>query len=44
MDLKTIPAIDVLYSYYKRLKKIEKMFESNTVDLEQLRKIVLEEK
>ena len=44
MDLKTMPAIDVLYAYYKRLKKIEKMFESNTVDLEQLRKIVKEKK
>lgn len=44
MDLKTMPAIDVLYAYYKRLKKIEKMFESNHVDLEQLRKIVMEKK
>lgn len=44
MDLKTMPAIDVLYAYYKRLKKIEKMFESNQVDLEQLRKIVMKEK
>lgn len=44
MDLKTMPAIDVLYSYYIRLKKIEKMFESNQVDLEELRKIVMEEK
>lgn len=44
MDLKTMPAIDVLYAYYKRLKKIEKMFESNQVDLDKLRKIVMEEK
>lgn len=43
MDLKTMPAIDVLYSYYIRLKKIEEMFKSNRVDLEELRKIVLEE-
>lgn len=44
MDLKTMPAIDVLYAYYKRLKKIEEMFKSNRVDIERLRKIVMEEK
>lgn len=44
MDLKTMPAIDVLYAYYKRLKKIEKMFESGQVDLDKLRKIVKEKK
>ena len=44
MDLKAIPAIDVLYAYYKRLKKIEKMFESGQVDLDKLRKIVMEAK